>query len=88
MIHTKLIGMSMISYCKKLISQSATVHELSTQKTMNFNIQTTAMFVFLVFDKNGLLKSCSSFKDLSVYKMSWSHVDWCKVCIHLKSLNV
>jgi hypothetical protein len=52
---------------------------------MNFNIQTTVMFVFFVFDKNGLIKSCSSFEDLSVYKISWSHVDWCKVCIHLTS---
>jgi hypothetical protein len=26
---------------------------------MNFNIQTAAMFVFFVFDKNGLVKSCS-----------------------------
>jgi hypothetical protein len=35
---------------------------------MNFYIQTAAMFVFFVFDKNGLIKSCSSFEDLSVYK--------------------
>jgi hypothetical protein len=55
---------------------------------MNFNIQTAAMFVFFVFDKNGPIKSCSSFKDLSVNKISWSHVDWCKFCIHLRSLNV
>jgi hypothetical protein len=55
---------------------------------MNFNIQTAAMFVFFVFDKNCLIKSCSSFEDLSVYKIPWSHVDWCKYCIHLKSLNV
>jgi hypothetical protein len=53
---------------------------------MNFHIKTAAMFVFFVFDKNGLTKSCSSFKDLSVYKISWSHVDW--FCIHLRSLNV
>jgi hypothetical protein len=45
---------------------------------MNFNIQTAAMFVFFVSDKSGLIKSCSSFEDLSVYKVSWSHVDWCK----------
>jgi hypothetical protein len=32
---------------------------------MNFNIQTAAMFVFLIFDKNGLIKSCSSFEDLA-----------------------
>jgi hypothetical protein len=55
---------------------------------MNFNIQTAAMFVFFVFEKNGLIISCSSFEDLSVYKMSWPHVDWCKFCIHLRSLNV
>jgi hypothetical protein len=55
---------------------------------MNFNIQTAAMFVFCVFDKNSLIKSCSSFDDLSVYKISWSRVDWCKFCIHLRSLNV
>jgi hypothetical protein len=46
------------------------------------------MFVFFVFDKNGLIKSCSYFEDLSVYKMSWTQVDWCKFCIHLRSLNV
>jgi hypothetical protein len=55
---------------------------------MNFNIQTAAMLVFFVFDKNGLIKSCSSLEDLSVYNISWSHVDWCKFCIHLRSLNV
>jgi hypothetical protein len=54
---------------------------------MNFNIQTAAMFVFFVFDKNGLIKSCSSFEDISVNNISWSHVDWCKFCIHLKSLK-
>jgi hypothetical protein len=55
---------------------------------MNFNIQATAMFVLFVFDKNGLIKSCSSFEVLSVFKISWSHVDWCKFCIHLRSLKV
>jgi hypothetical protein len=42
---------------------------VSTKQTMNFNIQTATMFVFFVFDKNGLIKSCSSFEDLSVYKI-------------------
>jgi hypothetical protein len=55
---------------------------------MNFNIQLAAIFVFFVFDKNGLIKSCASFEDLSVYTISWSHVDWSKFCIHLRSLNV
>jgi hypothetical protein len=35
---------------------------------MNFNIQTAAMFVFVVFDKNSLIKSRSSFEDLSVFQ--------------------
>jgi hypothetical protein len=46
------------------------------------------MFVIFVFDKNGLIKNYSFFEDLSVYKISWSLVDWCKFCIHLRSLNV
>jgi hypothetical protein len=29
---------------------------------MNFNIQTTAMFVFFVFDKNGLIKDVHPLK--------------------------
>jgi hypothetical protein len=55
---------------------------------MNLNIQTSAMFVFFIFYKNGLIKSGSSFEDISVYKISWSLVNWCKFCIHLRSLNV
>jgi hypothetical protein len=55
---------------------------------MNFNIQTAVMFVFFVSDKNDFIKSCSSFEDVSVYKISWNHVEWCKFCIHLRSLNV
>jgi hypothetical protein len=55
---------------------------------MNFNIQTAAMLAFFVFNKIGLIKSCSSFEELSVSKISWSHVDWCKLCIHLRRLNV
>jgi hypothetical protein len=55
---------------------------------MNFNIQTAAMFILFVFDKNGLNKSFSSFEDLSEYKISWPHVDWYKLYIHLRSLNV
>jgi hypothetical protein len=89
MIQIKLIGMSMISYYTKVnLSKYNGSLVVSTKQTMNFNIQTPAMFVFFVSDKNGLPKSCSSFKDLSVCKISWSHVDWCKFCIHLRSLNV
>jgi hypothetical protein len=89
MIQIKLIGMSMISYYTKVhLSNCNGSWVVSTKQTMNFKIQTAAMFVFFVFDKNGSTRSCSSFEDLSVYKISWSHVDWCKFCIHLRSLNV
>jgi hypothetical protein len=89
MIQIELIGMSMISYYTKLhLSKCNGSWVVFTKQTMNFNIQLAAMFVFFVFDKNSIIKSCSSFEYLSVYKISWSHVDWCKFCIHLGSLNV
>jgi hypothetical protein len=76
MIQTKLIDMFMISYNTKVhLSECNGSWGVSTKQNMNFNTQTAAMFVFFVFDKNGLIKSCSSFEDLSVYKISWSHVD-------------
>jgi hypothetical protein len=46
------------------------------------------MFVLVVTRKSGIVKSCSSFEDLSAYKISLSHIDLCKFCIHLRSLNV
>jgi hypothetical protein len=79
----------MISYYTKVhLSKCKGSWVVSTKQTMNYNIQTAARFVFFIFNKNGLIKSCSSFEDVSVYKLSWSHVDWCKFCIHLRSLNV
>jgi hypothetical protein len=75
-------------YTKVHLSKCNGSWVVSTKHTMSFNIQLAAMLVFFVFDKIGLIKSCSSFEDLSVYKMSWSHVDWCKFYIHLRSLNV
>jgi hypothetical protein len=57
----------MISYYTKVhLSKYNGSWVVSTKQTMNFNIQTAAMFVFLVFDKNGLIKSCLSFEDVSV----------------------
>jgi hypothetical protein len=80
---------SMIFYYTKVnLSKCNGSWIVSTKQNMNFNIQTTAMFVFFVLDKNGLTKSNSSFEDLSVYKISLSCVDWCKFCIHLRSSNV
>jgi hypothetical protein len=89
MTQIKLIGMSMISYCTKVhLSKCNSSWVDSTEPTTNFNIQTAAMFVYFVLDKNDLIKSYSSFEDLSVVKISCSHVEWCKFCIHLSSLNV
>jgi hypothetical protein len=71
MIQIKLVGMSMISYDTKVhLSKCNGSRVVSTKQTMNFNIQTAAMFVFFVFDKNSFIKSCSSFEVLSVYKIS------------------
>jgi hypothetical protein len=64
----------MISYYTKVnLSKCNGLWVVSTKQTMNFNNQTAAMFVF--FDKNGTVKSFSSFEDLAVYNISWSHVD-------------
>jgi hypothetical protein len=47
----------MISYYTKVhLSKCNGSWVVSTQQTMNFNIQTAAMFKFFVFDKNGLIK--------------------------------
>jgi hypothetical protein len=59
MIQVKLVGMSMIFYYTKgHLSKCNGSWIVSTKQTMNFNIQLAAMFVFFVFDKNGLIKSC------------------------------
>jgi hypothetical protein len=42
----------------------------------------------MVVHKNGLTRSWLSFEDLSAYKISLSHIDWCKFCNYLGSLNV
>jgi hypothetical protein len=79
----------MISYYTKVhLSKCNGSWVVSIKRTKSINIQLAAMFVFFIFDKNGLIKSCSSFEDLSVYKISCSHLDWWKFCIHLRNLNV
>jgi hypothetical protein len=55
---------------------------------MNFNIQLLSTFVLFGFRKIGLIESCSSLKGLQEYKISWSLVDWCKLCMHLISMNI
>jgi hypothetical protein len=89
MIQIKLVGMPWSFTKPKFICQYATVHELSPQNKLwilTFNWPPCSYF--FVFDKNGLIKSCSSSEDLSVFKISCYHVDWCKFCIHLRSLKV
>jgi hypothetical protein len=61
---------------------------VSMKRNMNFNIQPPTMFIFVVFHKTGLVESCSSFEDLSAYKMSLTPADWFNFCIRLRSLNV
>jgi hypothetical protein len=45
-------------------------------------------FIFLVFRKTGLIKSCLSFEDMLAYKITWSRIDWCKFYIYLSSLKI
>jgi hypothetical protein len=60
----------MISYYTKIhLSKCSGSWIVSTKQTINFNIQTPAMFVFFVFNKNGFIRSCSSFEDLSEKKI-------------------
>jgi hypothetical protein len=55
--------MSMISYYTKVhLSKCNGSRVVSTKQIMNFYIQTVAVFVFLVFDKNCLIKSCSIYQ--------------------------
>jgi hypothetical protein len=91
MIQMKLTGISMINTLFQSsfhLSKYNGSWVVSTKQNVDFNIQTAAMFVFFVFNKNSLIKSCSSFEDLSVHKISWSHVDRWKFFIHLRRLNV
>jgi hypothetical protein len=84
-IQTKLVGMYMSFHCTKLhLSKCNSSLVVSIKQNVNFKFQLPAMFLFVVFRKNGLIKSCSSSENLSEYKISWPYVNWCKFCIHLK----
>jgi hypothetical protein len=56
-------------YTKVYLSKCNGSWVVSAKQTMNFNTQLAIMFVFFVFDKNGLIKSCSSFEDISEKKI-------------------
>jgi hypothetical protein len=90
-IQIKLVGMSIIfllitpHLSNNKCNGSWTVSILpSTNCDITFNRPPLSYF----FLKNSLSRGCSSFEDMSANKMSWSHVDWCKFCIHLRSLNI
>jgi hypothetical protein len=56
---------------QSLFVLSATVHELSPQnKLWILTFKRPLCSYFFVFDKNGRIKSCSSFEDLSVHKIA------------------
>jgi hypothetical protein len=46
------------------------------------------MFTLLGSRKSGLIKSCPSPLDLWANNILWSHVDWCKFCIHVRSSKI
>jgi hypothetical protein len=76
--------MSMVFPEPHLICLSSVVHELFPWNKMcilTFSHPSCLYFCFFH-------KSFSSFEDLAAFRISWSHVDWCKFYIHLRSLNV
>jgi hypothetical protein len=42
---------------------------VSRKRNINFNFQPPSTFVFMVFHKDNLTKSCLSFDDLSAHKI-------------------
>jgi hypothetical protein len=81
--------MPTIFHCTKLrLSTCNGSWVVAIKQNVNFKYQPSEMFVLFVFRKKWPHKSCSPSEDLSEYKISWSYVEWCKFCIHLRSLNV
>lgn len=58
---------------------------LQKQNT-NFILQQLPRSYFSIFIKTVLLNVVLSCTQPSEYNISWSHVDWCKSCIHLRSV--
>jgi hypothetical protein len=81
------VDISTIFYCTKPHFLMCFLHK-TKQQNMNFNFQQPSTFVFMVLHRNVLIKSYSSFAVLSAYKIPRYHVDCCKFCIHVKTLNV
>jgi hypothetical protein len=84
MVQIKLVDMPMIFQCTQFNLTKCNCSWV----LLKFNIQSSSMFIYLDSHKCGLMKSCSFSKDLSEFKMSCSCVEWCKFCVHLRSLNI
>jgi hypothetical protein len=85
----QLVGVCMIFHCTLLrLSKCNGPWVVSIKQNANFKFQPPAIYVLLVFREIGLIKSRSFSEDLSELKISWSNVDWCKFCTHLRSFNV
>jgi hypothetical protein len=62
--------MSIIFYYNKFyLSKYSGSWVVSIKQNMKVNIQLPSTFVFLVFQRNYFIKSCSSFEYVSAYKM-------------------
>jgi hypothetical protein len=79
-----------IFYCTKLHLSDCYDLVATMKESMNFNIQPPSMFVrnFWLFTTKYQIETCLFFRDISIHNISWSHVDCCKFCFHLRSLNV
>jgi hypothetical protein len=81
----------MTFHCSELVfskCNSSCLVPIKKMLILKFNSSLCLYFFFFAFNKSSLIKSCSSSEDLSECKISWSYVDWCNFCIHLRSLNV
>jgi hypothetical protein len=63
---------------------------ITIKQNMNLKFEPPCRFVFLVFYKDGLNKSCLFFwGSISTQNcIIWSHIDWCQFCTHLRNLNI
>jgi hypothetical protein len=81
--------MFMVFHEPKYICLSATVMSYLCKTKYEFYFSTAFhVRIFHFSQKNPLIESASSSEDLSAYSISWAYVDWCKFCIHLRSLSV
>jgi hypothetical protein len=88
-IQVQLVGVSIIYHCTKLrLPKCNGSWVVAIKQKLILNINRPPCSNLFVFRKSGLIKNCSSSKDLSAHIIAWSHVDWCKFCIHFSSLKI